>query len=37
MITRHARGKIEWIDLESPTRHELAEVMREFHIDARLE
>jgi magnesium transporter len=37
MITRHARGKIQWVDLETPSRQELAEIMREFHIDARIE
>jgi magnesium transporter len=37
MITRHSRGKIQWVDLESPTRQELAEVMREFDVDARIE
>ncbi|MDR3546907.1 MAG: CorA family divalent cation transporter [Candidatus Pacebacteria bacterium] len=37
MITRHARGKIVWVDLESPTRQELREVMHEFGIDGRIE
>jgi magnesium transporter len=37
MITRHTRGKIHWVDLESPTRQELREIMHEFHIDARIE
>ncbi len=37
MVTRHKRGKITWIDLESPSREELSEVMREFSIDSRIE
>ena len=37
MVTRHTRGKITWIDLESPTHAELDEVMREFSIDERIE
>ncbi len=37
MITRHARGKITWIDLESPSHEELNSVMREFSIDDRIE
>lgn len=37
MVTRHRRGKIQWIDLESPTRQELREVMQEFNVDARIE
>ncbi len=37
MITRHERGRIAWIDLESPTRDELSRVMQEFGIDARVE
>ena len=37
MITRHKRGKITWVDLESPTHDELAGVMREFGIDERIE
>lgn len=36
MITRHVRGKTEWIDLESPTEDELITVMREFGIDERV-
>lgn len=36
MITRHARGKTVWIDLECPTEDEVAEVMREFDIDERI-
>ncbi|MFZ1987456.1 MAG: CorA family divalent cation transporter [Minisyncoccia bacterium] len=37
MVLRHARGKITWIDMESPTQEELADVMREFDIDPRVE
>lgn len=37
MVTRHTRGKVTWIDLESPTHDELADVMREFNIDERIE
>jgi magnesium transporter len=37
MITRHARGKVTWIDLQSPSREELSDVMAEFGIDARIE
>ncbi len=37
MVTRHTRGKIQWVDLESPSRQELREVMHEFGIDARIE
>lgn len=37
MITRHAHGKVTWIDLESPTPEELASVVAEFGIDARVE
>lgn len=37
MVTRHARGKVMWVDLESPTRQELAETMREFAVDAHIE
>lgn len=37
MVTRHTRGKITWIDLESPTHAELDTVMREFSIDERIE
>ena len=37
MISRHTRGHIHWVDLESPTRQELQEIMREFKIDARIE
>ena len=37
MVTRHTRGKITWIDLESPTHFELSSVMQEFSIDERIE
>jgi magnesium transporter len=37
MITRHERGNVVWVDIESPTRQELHEVMREFDIDGRIE
>lgn len=37
MITRHTRGKVTWVDLESPTMEELREVMQEFKIDTRIE
>ncbi len=37
MMTRHLRGKVNWIDLESPTHDELDAVMREFGINARIE
>ncbi len=37
MVTRHTRGKIHWVDLESPTQAELQEIMHEFGIDARIE
>ncbi len=30
MINRHTRGHIHWVDLESPTREELKDVMQEF-------
>lgn len=36
-MTRHLRGKITWIDLESPTHEELDGVMREFGINTRIE
>ena len=36
MITRHASGKSEWIDLECPTEDEIRSVMREFAIDERI-
>jgi Mg2+ and Co2+ transporter CorA len=37
MLTRHTRKDITWIDLESPTRQELQDVVTEFGIDARIE
>ena len=36
MVTRHARGKTVWVDLECPTEDELSAVMREFDIDERI-
>lgn len=36
MITRHARGKTVWVDLECPTEEEIVSVMREFSIDERV-
>jgi magnesium transporter len=37
MITRHTRGSITWVDLESPTHEELDGIIREFGIDERIE
>lgn len=37
MMTRHLRGTVNWVDLESPTHEELALVMREFGINSRIE
>lgn len=37
MTTRHERGSVTWVDLESPTREELHAVIEEFGIDARIE
>ena len=37
MVTRHKRGKITWVDLESPTHAELDSVMKEFGIDPRVQ
>jgi magnesium transporter len=37
MLTRHTRDAITWVDLESPTRQELQNVMAEFNINARIE
>lgn len=37
MVTRHERSGLVWVDLESPTREELAAVMTEFHVDERVE
>lgn len=36
-MTRHTRGSVTWIDLESPTHEELDRVMREFDINTRIE
>lgn len=37
MMTRHEHGKMTWVDLESPTREELENVMREFDIDSSIQ
>lgn len=37
MLSRHERGKVTWIDLESPTRDELQMILSEFNVDARIE
>ena len=37
MVTRHTRGKITWVDLESPTHAELDSIMKEFAIDAKVQ
>lgn len=37
MVTRHKRGKITWVDMESPTHAELDSVMKEFSIDGRVQ
>lgn len=37
MMNRHTRGKITWIDLESPTPDELHKVMIEFGISPSIE
>ncbi len=37
MVTRHGHDGITWVDLETPTREEFADVMREFSIDPRVE
>lgn len=37
MVTRHVRGKVTWVDLESPSHEELNAVMEEFGIDERIE
>lgn len=37
MLTRHQRGHVTWVDLETPSREELSQIMREFNIDARIE
>lgn len=37
MITRHERGKVTWIDMESPSEDEVRDVMREYSVDDRVE
>jgi len=37
MVLRHERGKVTWVDVESPTQEELQGVMHEFNIDSRIE
>lgn len=37
MMTRHERGGVVWVDLESPTREELRSVIAEFSIDPQIE
>lgn len=37
MITRHERGGLVWVDLESPSREELRAIVAEFGIDPRVE
>ncbi len=37
MVTRHTRGKVTWVDIESPSHEELTNVMHEFNIDERIE
>lgn len=37
MITRHKRGRVTWVDIESPTEEELRTVVEEFGIDPRVE
>lgn len=37
MITRHERSGVHWVDLESPTREELREILQEFSIDPQIE
>lgn len=36
-MTRHTRGSVTWVDLESPTHEELDTVMTEFGVNARIE
>lgn len=36
-MTRHVRGKVTWIDLESPSPEELRAVMQEYGVDPRVE
>ena len=35
-MTRHERGRVVWVDVESPTREELQFLLEEFAIDARI-
>lgn len=37
MITRHTHSGITWVDMESPTRQELQDIITEFKIDSRIE
>lgn len=37
MITRHTHSGITWVDMESPTREELQDIISEFNIDSRVE
>lgn len=37
MITRHSHAGITWVDMESPSRQELEDVIAEFKIDPRVE
>ena len=37
MVTRHVRNGITWVDIESPDRAELRDIVRQFDIDARIE
>lgn len=37
MITRHSHSGITWVDMESPTRAELEDIIAEFRIDPRVE
>lgn len=37
MITRHSHSGITWVDMESPTRAELENIIAEFRIDSRIE
>lgn len=36
MITRHAHSGITWVDMESPSRAELEDIVSEFKIDHRI-
>lgn len=37
MMTRHQRGSMVWVDIESPTREELRSIIDEFSIDPEVE